>query len=132
MRILQDEKLTPQQLEEFDALAKASESPVVRTLMQNIAEVLRNGGNLLSAEEDAALSPNEAAKQFGMSRTFLNRLLDQGKIPYYKVGTHRRIRLVDLVLFEQQRDSDRIELAQRLARQQQTTRAVDATIADLL
>ena len=50
MRILQDEKLTPQQLEEFDALAKASESPVVRTLMQNIAEVLRNGGNLLSAE----------------------------------------------------------------------------------
>ena len=132
MRILQDEKLTPQQLEEFDALAKASESPVVRTLMQNIAEVLRNGGNLLSAEEDAALSPNEAAKQFGMSRTFLNCLLDQGKIPYYKVGTHRRIRLVDLVLFEQQRDSDRIELAQRLARQQQTTRAVDATIADLL
>ena len=63
MRILQDEKMTPQQLEELDTLAKASESPVVRTLMQNIAEVLRNGGNLLGAEENAALSPNEAAKQ---------------------------------------------------------------------
>ncbi len=42
-----------------------------------------------------------------VSRPFLYKLLDQGDIPYIKVGTHRRIQFQDLMQYKKQRDAQR-------------------------
>ena len=35
---------------------------------------------------------------------FVIKLLDEGKIPFHKVGTHRRIRFIDLLHFKSHSD----------------------------
>ncbi len=42
-----------------------------------------------------------------VSRPFLVNLLEEQKIPYRKVGTHRRILFADLMRYKHQSDADR-------------------------
>lgn len=67
-----------------------------------------------------------------MSRTHLYKLLDRGEIVFHRVGRDRRIRIYDLLEFEEQRQRDRRELAERFAHQRQTAAAASDEIADLL
>lgn len=55
------------------------------------------------------LTTQEAAGVLGVSRPHLVKLLEDGKIPYYKVGKHRRIRLDELLVYKERRDSERRE-----------------------
>ena len=72
-----------------------------------------------------ALTTQKAANLLGVSRQFLVRLLDDGKIRSHKVGTHRRIYLKDLLAFREERDLRRHEAIRRIARD-----AVDDGIYD--
>lgn len=68
----------------------------------------------------------------GMSGTHLYKLLDRNVVPHYRVGTHRRIRLKDLLEFAEERDADRRELAERFKDQAGTLKRAVGEIADLL
>jgi excisionase family DNA binding protein len=57
--------------------------------------------------EDEAFTTQAAAQYLGMSRPYLLRLLDQGRIPFHRVGTHRRIMYRDLRAFQTERDRER-------------------------
>ena len=47
-----------------------------------------------------------AAEMLGCSRPFLIRILEQGKIPFTKVGRHRRIKVEDVIQYKKQMKAD--------------------------
>jgi excisionase family DNA binding protein len=62
------------------------------------------------------LTTQEGADFLGMSRQFFVRLLDDGKIPFHRVGSHRRVYLRDLIEFRTDRDRRRHAAIEQMAR----------------
>jgi excisionase family DNA binding protein len=69
--------------------------------------------SLTSAAQE--MTTQEAASFLGVSRQFLVRLLDQGKIPFHRAGTHRRVYFQDLISFRKERDRRRHEAIEQMA-----------------
>ena len=84
---------------EFETNAEFREALLI------FAEKYSSGSPLKIIEENKEYSPNEAAEILRVSRPYINKLLDQGKIPYRTVGAHRRIEAKDLLAYKA--DSER-------------------------
>lgn len=65
---------------------------------------------------DKDLTTQEAADLLRLSRPHLTKLLDEGVIPHHKVGTHRRVRIDDLLAYRAKRDTTRREKLDELTR----------------
>lgn len=77
-------------------------SPVAHLLRQILDDLVRGYGvtvhTIESGEEE--VSTSKAARILGMSRPTLIDLLEKGHIPFRKVGTHRRVPLLDLLTYK--------------------------------
>ena len=73
-------------------------------------------GRAVSLESTAQeLTTQEAASFLGCSRQFLVRLLDDEKIAFHRIGSHRRIYLKDLVDYKNDRDRRRHKAIEQMA-----------------
>ena len=68
-------------------------------------------------EEIAQLTTQQAADHLGISRPTLVKLLEQGEIPFTKVGRHRRMTLEDAMAYEQSSRQSRREALRELTEQ---------------
>lgn len=67
------------------------------------------------APEDKQLTTQEAADMLGVSRPYLIKLLEEHKIPFFKVGMHRRILFGDLMRYKKERDREREKALEKIA-----------------
>lgn len=68
---------------------------------------------------DSEISTQQAAEMLNVSRPHIVKLLETGKIPYHKVGKHRRIRLEDFLAYKKHMTKTRKRALQELADQAQ-------------
>lgn len=66
----------------------------------------------------AELTTQQAADYLNVSRPFLIKLLDEGKILHRVVGRHRRIKMADIVKFEEESQEKRKRAMAELAKEQ--------------
>ena len=61
------------------------------------------------------LTTQEAADILNVSRPYLVKLLEQGKMPFIKVGSHRRIRFSDLIVYKKRREEEHRQALAKMA-----------------
>ena len=64
---------------------------------------------------EAELTTKQVADFLNVSRPFLIQLLEQKKLPFRLVGTHRRIRFEDVLRFKENIDAERHKVLDQLA-----------------
>lgn len=88
-------------------------SSVGEVLKRALGE-LCEGHAVMVAGSDNLLTTQQAADMLGFSRPSLIGLIDAGFIPATRTGTHRRIRLDDLLAYKRSRDGKRIAALRKL------------------
>lgn len=76
-------------------------------VLRQVTSLLAQGKGVTVISQDHYLTTQEVATLLNISRPYLYRLLDNGEIPFTKVGNHRRVKSEDVLNYQQKRDSDR-------------------------
>jgi excisionase family DNA binding protein len=116
-------------MESFDALSETlkelrSENPEIEIenspakikipinalkLLAKILKVTSQGDPITVVPFAAEMTTQSAAEFIGCSRPHIVKLLEEGKIPYTKVGRHRRIKFEHLVDYKNKMKAERKE-----------------------
>jgi excisionase family DNA binding protein len=71
-------------------------------LLVTILSEMARGNAVRVIPHHAELTTGEAAELLGVSRPYATRLFDEGMIPSYRVGTHRRATFKDVMTYREE------------------------------
>ncbi|MEG5062357.1 excisionase family DNA-binding protein [Microcoleus sp. B3-A4] len=81
----------------------------------NSGNISMNRQKILQDAIEQDMTVEEAASLLYVSQEFVVKLLDNGKIPYGKLGNQRRISWAGVIAYKQQRTVKRREILKELA-----------------
>ncbi|MHC5724320.1 MAG: helix-turn-helix domain-containing protein [Nostoc sp.] len=88
-------------------------------VLRQVVQAMASGKNVSIVTHNPELTTQQAADLLNVSRPYLIKLLEQGELPYFMVGTHRRVKFEDLIKYKQQRDTKRRQLLDELIAESQ-------------
>ncbi len=86
-------------------------------VMVSVLSAMADGQSISVIAQQAEFSTQQAADFLNVSRPFVVKLIDDGKLPARKVNRHRRIRFADLVAYEKRSRGDRMAALAEMARE---------------
>ena len=87
--------------------------PVFEALLR-VLRMMEEGRAIVVLPEEETFTTQAAANFLGVSRQHLVDLLEGEKIPFHRVGTHRRVYFKDLLAYERRRDAARRKTLDKL------------------
>lgn len=72
-------------------------------VLLKVVDALTHGLAVTVAPQSTTLTTQQAADLLGVTRPTVVKILDDGGMPYERVGTHRRLLLVDVLAYREQR-----------------------------
>ena len=91
----------------------------VVSLLAHVLKAMAAGRGVTLVPEHAELTTVQAADVLNVSHPYLIKLLDEKAIPHQKVGTHRRVRMEDVMAYKNAVDRKREDVLDRLTREAQ-------------
>ena len=78
----------------------------IYAVLREVFQHLKDGQAISLIPDDALLTTQQAAEILNISRPYFYRLLDADEIPFIKIGTHRKLRLADVVALRERRSNE--------------------------
>ncbi len=94
-------------------------------LLADILKQISQGNPISIVPIATEMTTQAAAELLGCSRPHVVRLLEEGKIPFTKVGRHRRIKYEDIVRFKKDMKSKQRKRIQKLMEQDEESGLYD-------
>ncbi|AQQ16322.1 Helix-turn-helix domain protein [Corynebacterium glaucum] len=96
-----NDNLASARTEAKDSVTVPKETAIwIRNVLEDIAE----GRLVRSPEPEDEMTTQQVANLLGVSRPFVVKLIDDGRLPGHKVGTHRRVYTRDAIDFKTRMD----------------------------
>lgn len=89
-----------------DCQTTFSLSPTTLESLYNMLAAEAEGREVSIIELPEELTTQQAANYLNVSRPFVVKLLEGGEIPFRKVGTHRRVKMKDVLAYEKQHEEN--------------------------
>jgi excisionase family DNA binding protein len=102
-----------------------------RPVLGLLDEILKNmeaGKVVTIVPKHQELTTQSAADLLGVSRPFLVRLLEEGRLRFHMVGSHRRVYLNEVLAYRAKRDKDRHASIVRMARMEKRAGTYDKVV----
>jgi excisionase family DNA binding protein len=93
---------------------KVQLSDNVSQLMLEVFTQVANGQQVRIVASNSDLTTAEVADVLNVSRPYVVRLLEEGKLPFRMVGTHRRVALEDALLYRDEQRQKSLAIMQEL------------------
>ena len=90
--------------------------PLVSDALMEVLRHIGSGDAVTLIPINKMLTTQQAADVLNVSRPYFIRLLEEGKLPFTKVGRHRRIKAQDLFQYKDERSEKRAESLSDLAK----------------
>lgn len=119
--------VSPQPAIATDDGARHELTPGVADVLVQVAGALADGQGVTLAPQQRLLTTQEAADLLNVSQPTLVKRLEAGELPYAMRGRHRRIRLTELLNYQERLRSQRAAALRRMEPQSQ-----DGGLYDLL
>lgn len=88
-------------------------------VLERVAEVLARGDSITVVPVGRELTTQQAAELLNVSRQYLVRLLDEGRIPFTKTGKHRRLRIEHVLEYKERREKEQRSALRELTQMSQ-------------
>jgi len=100
-------------------------------ILRQVTPLLLEGKGVTLVPQEHYLTTQESANLLNISRPYLYTLLEKGEIPYTMIGTHKRIKIEDLLEYKRKRDTNKREALSELISLSQELGFYDAETGDI-